>query len=75
MGTVRQPEESPARRGGRLGGKVGLITGGASGIGRGAALAFATEGATVVITDIQDGSRVADTISADRYRLDFPIRR
>ena len=34
--------------------KVALVTGGASGIGRVSALLLAKEGATVVVTDVQD---------------------
>jgi NAD(P)-dependent dehydrogenase (short-subunit alcohol dehydrogenase family) len=46
---------------GRVSGKVALVTGGASGIGRGAAEKLAAEGAIVVLTDIQDhlGGEVA----------------
>jgi NAD(P)-dependent dehydrogenase (short-subunit alcohol dehydrogenase family) len=39
---------------GRVNGKVALVTGGASGIGRGCSEKLAAEGAFVVVTDIQD---------------------
>lgn len=49
--------------------RVVLITGGATGIGRAGALAFAREGATVVVGDIDDrAAETADLIKADGGR-------
>ena len=50
---------------GRLGGKVAIVTGGGSGIGRAAAIRFAGEGACVLVADIAaDGAgAVAGEIS------------
>jgi NAD(P)-dependent dehydrogenase (short-subunit alcohol dehydrogenase family) len=43
-----------AERNGRLDGKICLVSGAASGIGRGTAEVFATEGARLVLTDIDE---------------------
>jgi len=47
----------------RFQGKVAIITGGAGGIGRATAQRFASEGATVVINDVDD-ARIADAVAA-----------
>ncbi|MEA2168647.1 MAG: hypothetical protein QOF76_1947 [Solirubrobacteraceae bacterium] len=45
----------------RLDGRVAVVTGGSSGIGRGVALRLAAEGASVVVADLQEGPREGGT--------------
>ena len=51
----------------RFDGRVALVTGGASGIGKATALRIASEGGTVVIADVQDdlGAQVVSEIEGD----------
>ncbi|RGP69721.1 3-oxoacyl-acyl-carrier reductase [Fusarium sporotrichioides] len=74
---------------GRLQGKTAIVTGGASGFGKGIATKFIAEGANVVITDLNDqhGQAVAqelncvfsraDATNADDWRrvLDFTLEK
>ncbi len=59
---------------GRVAGKVAIVTGAASGLGRASAELLAREGATVIVADInaEQAQRVADSIgqSASFYPLD-----
>ncbi|MES4793473.1 MAG: NAD(P)-dependent oxidoreductase, partial [Chloroflexota bacterium] len=60
--TPRTVAEDPAQRGsGKLAGKVALITGGDSGIGRAVAIAFAREGADVAVVYLNEHQDAEET--------------
>ena len=59
----------------RLDGKVCVITGAGSGIGRASALRFAREGATVVVTDlfVESAQAVAAEIGAKAMAMQVDV--
>jgi 3-oxoacyl-[acyl-carrier protein] reductase len=54
---------SPDSGSGKLAGRVALITGAASGIGAGIAVAFAREGADIVLADLSEESKAAPVLA------------
>ncbi len=58
---VPQPQARRAKKNRRLEGKVALITGGDSGIGRAVAIAFAQEGADIAISYLNEGVDADET--------------
>ncbi|MCP4490280.1 MAG: SDR family oxidoreductase [Gammaproteobacteria bacterium] len=65
--------DKPGNGAGRLEGKIAVISGGAAGMGRTTSLAFANEGATVAIFDIQKeaGEDVVQIIRANGGSAEF----
>lgn len=59
-----KPDYTPKKSGLRLEGKVALISGGDSGIGRAVALAFAQEGADILISYLNEHKDAKDTVEA-----------
>ncbi|MEL6309098.1 MAG: glucose 1-dehydrogenase [Chloroflexota bacterium] len=59
----------------KLEGKVAIVTGGASGIGRACAELWAKEGATVVVADVneEDGQAVAEAINGMFVKTDVSV--
>src|SRR6185295_17432594 len=62
VGSVRTHQATSGDAMESLNGKVAVVTGGASGIGRALVLAFAREGARVVVADLDDAG-MADTVA------------
>ena len=56
---------------GRLDGKIALVTGGGSGLGKSAAIHMAEEGASIIVSDInlETATETAETINKERWIL------
>lgn len=54
---------------GRLAGKIAVVTGGASSIGRAICLAYAKEGAKVVVADLRSESRATSETDISTHEL------
>jgi NAD(P)-dependent dehydrogenase (short-subunit alcohol dehydrogenase family) len=67
------PVQPPGPRSGRLHGRVGLITGAASGIGAAGAALFAAQGAALILLDLDAdrGQQVTDGVRAQGGRAEF----
>ena len=61
---------------GRLDGKIALVTGGGSGLGKSAAIHMAEEGASIIVSDInlETATETAETINKERQGAAIPVK-
>ena len=61
---------------GRLDGKIALVTGGGSGLGKSAAIHMAEEGANVIVSDInlETATETVETINKERQGAAIPVK-
>ena len=61
---------------GRLDGKIALVTGGGSGLGKSAAIHMAEEGASIIVSDInlETATETAETINKARQGAAIPLK-